>query len=79
MRLRAREENPPKIALMRWLLIAFLVSVGALLAAAVGVACHIWLHHSRLRSTKIRAGGGLDLELAPNESTNEEFDVSPEV
>ena len=28
---------------MRWLLIVFLVSLGALLFAAAGVARHIWL------------------------------------
>jgi hypothetical protein len=35
---------------MRWLMIALLVSVVALLLAAAGVARHIWLQRSRLRS-----------------------------
>jgi hypothetical protein len=35
---------------MRWLMIGFLVSLGALLLAAAGVAHHIWLQHRKLRS-----------------------------
>jgi len=34
---------------MRWLLIVFLVSLGALLFAAAGAACHIWLHRGKHR------------------------------
>jgi hypothetical protein len=33
---------------MRWMMIALLVSVVALLLAAAGVARHIWLHRSQL-------------------------------
>jgi hypothetical protein len=33
---------------MRWLMIGLLVSLGALLLAAAGVARHIWIHRSRL-------------------------------
>jgi hypothetical protein len=33
---------------MRWLLICLLVSVGALLLAAAGVARHIWLQRTKL-------------------------------
>lgn len=29
---------------MRWLMIALLISLGALLLAAAGMARHIWLH-----------------------------------
>lgn len=29
---------------MRWLMIALLVSLGALLIAAAGMARHVWLH-----------------------------------
>jgi hypothetical protein len=29
---------------MRWLIIALLVSLGALLLAAAGMARHVWLH-----------------------------------
>jgi hypothetical protein len=34
---------------MRWLIIGFLVSLGALLLAAAGVARHIRLHRTKLR------------------------------
>jgi hypothetical protein len=32
---------------MRWLLIVFLVSLGALLLAAAGAARHVWLHRGK--------------------------------
>jgi uncharacterized protein (DUF58 family) len=35
---------------MRWLMIALLVSLGALLLAAAGVARHVWLQRARLHS-----------------------------
>jgi hypothetical protein len=35
---------------MRWMMIALLVSLGALLLAAGGVARHIWLRRSHLNS-----------------------------
>jgi hypothetical protein len=34
---------------MRWLLIVFLVSLGALLFAAAGAARHVWLHRGKNR------------------------------
>jgi hypothetical protein len=34
---------------MRWLMIGFLVSLGALLLAAAGMARHILLHRTKLR------------------------------
>ncbi len=34
---------------MRWLMIGFLVSLGALLIAAAGVARHIFKHRAELR------------------------------
>jgi len=34
---------------MRWLMIGFLVSLGALLVAAVGVAHHIRIQHEKLQ------------------------------
>ena len=43
---------------MRWLLIVFLVSLGALLFAAAGAARHIWLQ-------RIRRGGQLSPALEP--------------
>jgi len=33
---------------MRWLMIGLLVSLGALLLAAAGVARHIWIHRASL-------------------------------
>jgi hypothetical protein len=42
---------------MRWLMIALLVSLGALLFVAAGVARHIWLRRSALqRKTRGSAG-----------------------
>ena len=35
---------------MRWMMIAFLVSIAALVLAAAGVARHIWLQRARLHS-----------------------------
>lgn len=48
---------------MRWLMIVLLVSLAGLLAAALGVARHIWVQRSQERlerNTKIE----LDAELA---------------
>ncbi len=39
-----------KVHPMRWLLIALLVSLGALLFAAAGVARHIWLQRTKARN-----------------------------
>lgn len=36
---------------MRWLMTAFLVSVGVLLLAAMGAACHIWIERAKLHYT----------------------------
>jgi hypothetical protein len=50
---------------MRWLLIGFVVSLGALLFAAAGLARHIWLHHAKLRReslSRIDSGHETDLE-----------------
>jgi hypothetical protein len=35
---------------MRWLMIGLIVSLGALLLAAAGVARHIWIYRSRLHT-----------------------------
>ena len=35
---------------MRWLMVVLLVSLGALLSAAAGVARYIWLQRAKLRS-----------------------------
>jgi hypothetical protein len=53
---------------MRWLMIGLLVSLGALLIAAAGVARHIWLHRQNLRSemrAKADAVSEKDLEVGP--------------
>lgn len=39
---------------MRWLMIVLLVSLGALLLAAAGVARHIWLQRSLLKRHKAK-------------------------
>jgi hypothetical protein len=59
---------------MRWMMIAFLVSLGALLLAVAGVARHIRLHRNRLDSNP-RAGDG-PAHLA---TSNEELDAVEEV
>jgi hypothetical protein len=53
---------------MRWLMIGLLVSLGALLFAAAGVARHILLHRRKLRSKTIAgldAAPRVDLEREP--------------
>jgi hypothetical protein len=53
----ARIGRPLPFGAMRWLMIALLVSVGAMLFAAAGVARHIWLQRTRLHSNPdARAG-----------------------
>jgi hypothetical protein len=51
---------------MRWLIIAFLVSLGALFIAAAGMARHIWMQRAKLRrvpSAALEPAEGSDLEL----------------
>jgi hypothetical protein len=51
---------------MRWLMIGFLVSLGALLIAAAGMARHIWMQRAKLRrvpSAALEPGEESDLEL----------------
>jgi len=52
---------------MHWLMIALLVSLGALLLATGGLARHIWLHRSRQRDAERAQNvrGGEDLESEP--------------
>jgi hypothetical protein len=61
---------------MRWLLIALLVSLAALLIAAAGVTLHIWVQRARLRS-KPSAGGGQvpDSTALPAEETDVETEI----
>jgi hypothetical protein len=61
---------------MRWLLIALLVSLAALLIAAAGMTIHIWVQRARLR-TKPPSGAG----KLPSSSSGpaEENDVETEI
>jgi len=55
-------------ASMRWLMIALLVSLGALLIAAAGLARHIWLQRRMLRRNALAAREAVqetDLEIEP--------------
>ncbi len=54
---------------MRWLMIALLVSLGALLFAAAGVARHIWLHRGSHLDEPL--AGPLDALVAPQETNLE--------
>lgn len=58
---------------MRWMMIALLVSLAALLVAAAGVARHIWLQRSRLHSNP-NAGPVLNLAGPPVFDPVEEVD-----
>jgi len=49
----------PSLNLMRWLLIALLVSLAALLIAAAGMAIHILVQRARLRSRPSTGAGKL--------------------
>jgi hypothetical protein len=40
---------------MRWLIIALLVSLGALLLAGAGVARHVLLHRKRLKKSHLQS------------------------
>jgi hypothetical protein len=62
---------------MRWLMIALLVSVVALLLAAAGVARHIWLQRSRLQSNP-EAGPGREPAANPAFAPVEEIDQETE-
>jgi hypothetical protein len=60
---------------MRWLLIVLLVSLTALLVAAVGMALHIWVQRARLssRPPSGRASG------AAEDGTAEEIEQETEL
>lgn len=53
----------PKLSLMRWLMVAFLLSVVALVAAAAGMAYHIWRERSRRRRLGLAAGKVEETEI----------------
>ena len=61
---------------MRWMMLAFLVSLAALLLAAAGVARHIWLQRSRLNSNP-NAGPSAGLGL--NKTRGASFDPLEEI
>jgi len=71
--IQALELNPSDILgwfapMLRWLFIAFLVSLGALLFAAGGVARHIYLQRKMLRQklpAPIEAVQEADIEVEP--------------
>jgi hypothetical protein len=57
---------------MRWMMIALLVSVAALLLAAAGVARHIWLQRARLHSNP-------DAGPVPKRPSSKAFDPIDEI
>jgi hypothetical protein len=59
---------------MRWLMIALLVSLGALLLAAAGVARHILLQRQNLRRKPVVSSG----EAADNQTSNAAVDPTEE-
>jgi hypothetical protein len=60
---------------MIWLVIAFLVSLGALLFAAAGLLYHVWIQHRRLRQKRsVIAGTALDPAINPIEDTEVELE-----
>ncbi|MGA9060171.1 MAG: hypothetical protein WB341_00760 [Terracidiphilus sp.] len=53
---------------MRWLMIVLLVSLGALLFAAAGLARHIWLQRAKPKdelSAALEPAEGSDLKVKP--------------
>jgi hypothetical protein len=65
---------------MRWLLIALLVSLAALLIAAALMTLHIWVQRARLRSTPIvGAGEPPDRKRNPKTGMAEETDAETEI
>jgi hypothetical protein len=61
---------------MRWMMIAFLASLAALLLAAAGVARHIWLQRSRLHSNP---GAGPVLNKAHKEAADSVEEIDQEI
>jgi hypothetical protein len=63
---------------MRWMLIAFLVSLGALLLAAAGAARHIRLHRAKLHGNPNAGAGTIPKSVSkaafdPVEETDQEL------
>jgi len=57
---------------MRWLMIALLVSLAAMLIAAAGGALHIWVQHRQSRS---RPPAGTGAAPDPAEETDTETEL----
>jgi len=67
---------------MRWMMIALLVSVVALLLAAAGVARHIWAHRSQLRGnsgSRPANGATGDARFDPAKEAEREADQEVEL
>jgi hypothetical protein len=62
---------------MRWLMIALLVSLGALLLAAAGVARHILLQRKNLRRKPVVSSGEAH-DAARDQSSNAAIDQAEE-
>jgi hypothetical protein len=63
---------------MRWMMIAFLGSIAALLLAAAGVARHIWMQRSQLRGnpdSRPAAEPGNLAGFDPVEEINQEVEL----
>jgi hypothetical protein len=61
---------------MRWLFIALLVSLAALLIAAAGMTLHIWVQRTRHRSKPSTGAGKLpDSPPGPAEETDVETEI----
>jgi hypothetical protein len=50
---------------MRWLMIGLMVSLGALLLAAAGLARHIWLQRASLREEPASADSSMGQDVEP--------------
>jgi uncharacterized membrane protein len=61
---------------MIWLVILFIVSLGALLFAAAGLAYHVWIQHRRLRQ-KQSAGTSTALDPGINPAKETEVELEP--
>jgi hypothetical protein len=57
---------------MRWLMIALLVSLAAMLIAAAGMTLHIWVRRAQIRS---KPSGGAGLATGPHEETDVETEI----
>jgi hypothetical protein len=63
---RGRSDILGWFAAMRWLMIGFLVSLGALLLAAAGLARHIWLQRAALDKGVASPDSSLELDVEPD-------------